>query len=124
MSPDFRASRGIYRRPPSNPITYLTDIALHIHCFFKYSFAYYHGSSRNQSIPEDGTSLEVRPRLQSRSIFLVRMEYQSKKRLMPTCISGMEKWMLSPEPWNLNLFVKERLDDWLDLFGGMELVEE
>ena len=32
----------------------------------------------------------------------------------------MEK--LSDEPWDLEWFVKERLEDWLDLFEGMELV--
>jgi len=32
----------------------------------------------------------------------------------------MEK--LSDEPWELEWFIKERLEDWLDLFEGMELV--
>ena len=32
----------------------------------------------------------------------------------------MEK--LSDEPWDLDCFVRERLEDWLDLFEGMELV--
>jgi hypothetical protein len=31
---------------------------------------------------------------------------------------------LSPEPWDLERFVRERLDDWIDLFEGMELVGE
>jgi gamma-glutamylcyclotransferase (GGCT)/AIG2-like uncharacterized protein YtfP len=29
---------------------------------------------------------------------------------------------LSNEPWNLQLFIKERLEDWLDCFAGMEMV--
>lgn len=29
---------------------------------------------------------------------------------------------VSPEPWDLELFITDRLDDWLDLFGGMELL--
>ncbi|KAG5770511.1 hypothetical protein H9Q72_002676 [Fusarium xylarioides] len=29
---------------------------------------------------------------------------------------------LTDEPWELNTFVKERLEDWLDLFEGMEMV--
>ncbi|KAF5979618.1 hypothetical protein FBULB1_5640 [Fusarium bulbicola] len=29
---------------------------------------------------------------------------------------------LSTEPWELDAFIKERLEDWLDLFEGMELV--
>ncbi|KAF5025996.1 hypothetical protein F66182_1898 [Fusarium sp. NRRL 66182] len=28
------------------------------------------------------------------------------------------------DPWDLDAFVKERLEDWLDLFEGMELVGE
>ncbi|KAF4976748.1 hypothetical protein FZEAL_6627 [Fusarium zealandicum] len=31
---------------------------------------------------------------------------------------------LSEEPWELDTFVKERLEDWIDLFEGMELVGE
>ena len=31
---------------------------------------------------------------------------------------------LSSEPWNLGRFVRERLDDWIDHFEGMELVGE
>ncbi|KAF5716671.1 hypothetical protein FGLOB1_2477 [Fusarium globosum] len=31
---------------------------------------------------------------------------------------------LSDEPWELNTFVKERLEDWLDLFEGMEMIGE
>ncbi|KAK4141928.1 uncharacterized protein C8A04DRAFT_38709 [Dichotomopilus funicola] len=27
-----------------------------------------------------------------------------------------------PEPWELDRFIADRLDDWLDLFDGMELV--
>lgn len=29
---------------------------------------------------------------------------------------------LSPQPWELSTFVAERLEDWIDLFAGMELV--
>ncbi|KAF4948845.1 hypothetical protein FGADI_9335 [Fusarium gaditjirri] len=29
---------------------------------------------------------------------------------------------LTDEPWELHTFVKERLEDWLDLFEGMEIV--
>ncbi|RDX57443.1 hypothetical protein OH76DRAFT_43656 [Lentinus brumalis] len=29
---------------------------------------------------------------------------------------------LSTDGWELSVFIQERLDDWLDLFGGMELV--
>ena len=29
---------------------------------------------------------------------------------------------VSPEPWDLQVFVADRLEDWLDLFDGMELV--
>ncbi|KAF5570398.1 hypothetical protein FPHYL_1234 [Fusarium phyllophilum] len=29
---------------------------------------------------------------------------------------------LSDEPWELDTFVKERLEDWLDLFEGMEMI--
>ncbi|KAH8912920.1 hypothetical protein BR93DRAFT_872735 [Coniochaeta sp. PMI_546] len=29
---------------------------------------------------------------------------------------------VSPEPWELELFIADRLDDWLCLFDGMELV--
>jgi hypothetical protein len=29
---------------------------------------------------------------------------------------------ISPEPWDLEVFVKDRLDDWIDLFEGMEPV--
>jgi gamma-glutamylcyclotransferase (GGCT)/AIG2-like uncharacterized protein YtfP len=29
---------------------------------------------------------------------------------------------ISPEPWDLETFIKDRLDDWIDLFEGMELV--
>lgn len=31
---------------------------------------------------------------------------------------------VSTEPWELETFVKERLEDWIDLFDGMELVGE
>ncbi|KAJ4152400.1 hypothetical protein NW754_004195 [Fusarium falciforme] len=31
---------------------------------------------------------------------------------------------VSTEPWELDTFVKERLEDWIDLFEGMELVGE
>ncbi|CCT63704.1 uncharacterized protein FFB20_02843 [Fusarium fujikuroi] len=31
---------------------------------------------------------------------------------------------LSDEPWELDTFVKERLEDWLDLFEGMEMTGE
>ncbi|KAI8674573.1 putative gamma-glutamylcyclotransferase [Fusarium keratoplasticum] len=31
---------------------------------------------------------------------------------------------VSTEPWDLEAFVKERLEDWIDLFDGMELVGE
>ncbi|KAK0651413.1 hypothetical protein B0T16DRAFT_403875 [Cercophora newfieldiana] len=31
---------------------------------------------------------------------------------------------LSSEPWDLEWFIKERLEDWLDLFRDMELVDE
>ncbi|KAJ3497660.1 hypothetical protein NLG97_g1735 [Lecanicillium saksenae] len=30
--------------------------------------------------------------------------------------------MLATDPWELETFVKERLEDWLDLFDGMEMV--
>ncbi|KAH6616016.1 hypothetical protein B0J18DRAFT_493817 [Chaetomium sp. MPI-SDFR-AT-0129] len=29
---------------------------------------------------------------------------------------------VSPEPWELERFIADRLEDWLDLFDGMELV--
>jgi gamma-glutamylcyclotransferase (GGCT)/AIG2-like uncharacterized protein YtfP len=29
---------------------------------------------------------------------------------------------ISMEPWDLDAFIKDRLDDWIDLFEGMELV--
>ncbi|EEU33843.1 uncharacterized protein NECHADRAFT_55959 [Fusarium vanettenii 77-13-4] len=31
---------------------------------------------------------------------------------------------VSTEPWDLDTFIKERLEDWLDLFEGMKLVGE
>ena len=31
---------------------------------------------------------------------------------------------VSTLPWSLERFIQERLDDWLELFGGMELVGE
>ncbi|KAF5613653.1 uncharacterized protein FTJAE_13863 [Fusarium tjaetaba] len=31
---------------------------------------------------------------------------------------------LTNEPWELDTFVKERLEDWLDLFEGMEMIGE
>ncbi|RSL92273.1 hypothetical protein CDV31_015229 [Fusarium ambrosium] len=31
---------------------------------------------------------------------------------------------VSTEPWELDTFVKERLEDWIDLFDGMEMVGE
>ncbi|RMJ08391.1 hypothetical protein CDV36_011984 [Fusarium kuroshium] len=31
---------------------------------------------------------------------------------------------VSTEPWELDTFVKERLEDWIDLFEGMEMVGE
>ncbi|KAF5657172.1 hypothetical protein FDENT_14221 [Fusarium denticulatum] len=31
---------------------------------------------------------------------------------------------LSDEPWELDTFVKERLEDWLDLLEGMEMIGE
>ncbi|EPE05632.1 aig2 family protein [Ophiostoma piceae UAMH 11346] len=34
--------------------------------------------------------------------------------------SDMDK--LSAEPWDLQEFIKTRLDDWIDLFDGMEMV--
>ncbi|KAK0189302.1 hypothetical protein F5146DRAFT_1112930 [Armillaria mellea] len=33
-----------------------------------------------------------------------------------------ERDAVSADPWGLNTFIKERRDDWLELFGGMELV--
>jgi gamma-glutamylcyclotransferase (GGCT)/AIG2-like uncharacterized protein YtfP len=33
-----------------------------------------------------------------------------------------EKEKLTMEPWDLETFIKERLEDWLELFGGMELI--
>ncbi|KAF4945348.1 hypothetical protein FSARC_14445 [Fusarium sarcochroum] len=35
-----------------------------------------------------------------------------------------DKDALTNEPWELEKFVKERLADWIDLFGGMKLVGE
>ncbi|ATY61064.1 Major facilitator superfamily general substrate transporter [Cordyceps militaris] len=35
-----------------------------------------------------------------------------------------DKDMLTTEPWELDKFIKERLEDWLDLFDGMEMVGE
>lgn len=35
-----------------------------------------------------------------------------------------EREALTSEPWNLETFIESRLDDWLDLFEGMELVGE
>lgn len=32
--------------------------------------------------------------------------------------------LLAEDPWELEVFEKEKLEDWLDLFGGMELVGE
>ncbi|KAM3429169.1 hypothetical protein MY4824_008424 [Beauveria thailandica] len=32
--------------------------------------------------------------------------------------------MLEEKPWELEWFIKERLDDWLDLFDGVEMVGE
>jgi hypothetical protein len=29
---------------------------------------------------------------------------------------------VSSEPWALEMFVEERLNDWIDLFDGMELI--
>jgi hypothetical protein len=29
---------------------------------------------------------------------------------------------LSSQPWELKTFMQERLDDWIDLFDGMELI--
>ncbi|KAM0563134.1 hypothetical protein ACHAPJ_000848 [Fusarium lateritium] len=35
-----------------------------------------------------------------------------------------DKDALTNEPWELEAFVKERLEDWIDLFEGMEMVGE
>ncbi|OAA35722.1 Major facilitator superfamily domain, general substrate transporter [Beauveria brongniartii RCEF 3172] len=35
-----------------------------------------------------------------------------------------DKEMLQEKPWELERFIKERLDDWLDLFDGVEMVGE
>ncbi|KAM0203018.1 hypothetical protein ACHAPA_011485 [Fusarium lateritium] len=35
---------------------------------------------------------------------------------------GGDEEALSTEPWELEDFVKDRLEDWIDLFEGMELV--
>lgn len=35
-----------------------------------------------------------------------------------------DKDMLTTEPWELRRFIEERLEDWLDLFDGMEMVGE
>lgn len=35
---------------------------------------------------------------------------------------GGEADAVSRDPWDLEVFVKERLEDWIELFGGMELV--
>jgi hypothetical protein len=35
-----------------------------------------------------------------------------------------ERDQLSMEPWVLAIFIKERLQDWLDLFEGIELIGE
>lgn len=32
--------------------------------------------------------------------------------------------LLSSEPWDLDTFISERLEDWLDLFDGMEMIGE
>lgn len=32
--------------------------------------------------------------------------------------------LVSHEPWNLETFIRERLEDWIDLFEGVELVGE
>jgi gamma-glutamylcyclotransferase (GGCT)/AIG2-like uncharacterized protein YtfP len=32
--------------------------------------------------------------------------------------------LLTSEPWDLQTFINERLEDWLDLFEGMELIGE
>lgn len=32
--------------------------------------------------------------------------------------------LVSSEPWELEIFTKDRLEDWLDLFDGMELIGE
>ncbi|KAF4453276.1 hypothetical protein F53441_4006 [Fusarium austroafricanum] len=37
---------------------------------------------------------------------------------------GGDSEALSTEPWDLDTFIQERLEDWLDLFEGMELVGE
>lgn len=33
-----------------------------------------------------------------------------------------EREAVSAEPWDLDTFIRERLEDWLELFSGMELV--
>jgi hypothetical protein len=30
---------------------------------------------------------------------------------------------VSEDPWDLEVFIKERLQDWIDLFDGMELLD-
>ena len=35
-----------------------------------------------------------------------------------------DKDMLTTEPWELGKFIEERLENWLDLFDGMEMVGE
>ena len=37
---------------------------------------------------------------------------------------GDEEQLARDTPWDLDVFVRERLEDWLELFAGMELVGE
>jgi len=31
---------------------------------------------------------------------------------------------ITGEPWDFNAFIRDRLDDWLDIFSGMEMIGE
>lgn len=59
-------------------------------------------------------------------VALVRHDDQDAEE---TITADMYLWdddtdLLSSEPWELEIFVKDRLEDWIDIFDGMELIGE
>ena len=56
---------------------------------------------------------------------------EAEERLEPEAVNadmyvwdGDEEQLARDTPWDLDVFVRERLEDWIELFAGMELVGE
>lgn len=87
-----------------------------------YLVTFRRASERRKLDDFEGDAYEAAP-------VVVRVLSESGKPSGEVVAADMYVWNgsldeLSHEPWDFDAFVRERLEDWLDLFSGMELVGE